>query len=94
MNVSLTPELETLISQKVKSGRYHSASEVVREALRLLEEQDRLKEIRQDELRREIQKGVDDMLVGRYKTVSNQSEADEIIKDIIQEGKETLARRK
>lgn len=40
MNVSLTPELETLISKKVESGRYTSASEVVREALRLLEEQD------------------------------------------------------
>jgi antitoxin ParD1/3/4 len=40
MNVSLTPELEKLVSAKVKSGRYNSASEVVREALRLLEEHD------------------------------------------------------
>jgi len=40
MNVSLTPELETYVSTKVASGRYNSASEVVREALRLLEEQD------------------------------------------------------
>jgi antitoxin ParD1/3/4 len=38
MNVSLTPELEKFVSSKVKSGRYNSASEVVREALRLLEE--------------------------------------------------------
>jgi antitoxin ParD1/3/4 len=38
MNVSLTPELEKLVSSKVESGRYNSASEVVREALRLLEE--------------------------------------------------------
>jgi antitoxin ParD1/3/4 len=40
MNVSLTPELEKFVSAKVQSGRYNSASEVVREALRLLEEHD------------------------------------------------------
>jgi antitoxin ParD1/3/4 len=40
MNVSLTPELERFVSGKVESGRYNSASEVVREALRLLEEND------------------------------------------------------
>jgi antitoxin ParD1/3/4 len=40
MNVSLTPQLEKFVSAKVKSGRYNSASEVVREALRLLEEHD------------------------------------------------------
>lgn len=41
MNVSLTPELEKFVAVKVESGRYTSASEVVREALRLLEEHDR-----------------------------------------------------
>ncbi len=41
MNVSLTPELEKFVVGKVDSGRYTSASEVVREALRLLEESDR-----------------------------------------------------
>jgi antitoxin ParD1/3/4 len=41
MNVSLTPELESFVAIKVDSGRYTSASEVVREALRLLEEHDR-----------------------------------------------------
>jgi antitoxin ParD1/3/4 len=40
MNVSLTPELEKFVSAKVESGRYNSASEVVREALRLLEQHD------------------------------------------------------
>jgi antitoxin ParD1/3/4 len=40
MNVSLTTELEKFVSAKVESGRYNSASEVVREALRLLEEHD------------------------------------------------------
>ena len=40
MNVSLTPELDRFVAGKVESGRYTSASEVVREALRLLEEHD------------------------------------------------------
>jgi len=40
VNVSLTAELEKFVSAKVDSGRYNSASEVVREALRLLEEHD------------------------------------------------------
>ncbi len=39
LNVSLTPELTAFIGAQVASGRYQSASEVVREALRLLEEQ-------------------------------------------------------
>ena len=47
MNVSLTPKLEKFVSAKVRAGRYNSASEVVREALRLLEEhdQDRAKQL-------------------------------------------------
>jgi antitoxin ParD1/3/4 len=40
VNVSLTKELEEFIDRKVESGRYTSASEVVREALRLLEGQE------------------------------------------------------
>lgn len=57
MNVSLTPELEEMVSQKVESGLYNSASEVIREGLRLLKEQDELKRMRQEELRREVLKG-------------------------------------
>lgn len=58
MNVSLTRELEALVQEKVRSGLYRSASEVVREALRLLHERERLRELRLRELRREIAVGV------------------------------------
>lgn len=37
VNVSLTPELDAFLQARVKSGRYQTTSEVVREALRLLE---------------------------------------------------------
>ena len=40
MNVSLTPELENLVNEKVRGGLYQTASEVVREALRLLKQRD------------------------------------------------------
>ena len=51
MNVNLTPQLEELVRSKVASGLYTSASEVVREALRLLEEQDRTREAKLEQLR-------------------------------------------
>ena len=59
MNVSLTPELETYIQAKVTSGRYSSASEVMREALRLLQDHDQLQAIKLDALRKEIAIGIE-----------------------------------
>ncbi|MFN0101522.1 MAG: type II toxin-antitoxin system ParD family antitoxin [Bryobacteraceae bacterium] len=54
MNVSLTPELENFVHTKVTSGRYTSASEVVREALRLLEDQEKAKSAQLEEFRSEV----------------------------------------
>ena len=48
LNVSLTPELTAFISAKIATGRYRSASEVVRAALRLLDEQDQRDRTRHD----------------------------------------------
>jgi len=59
MNISLTPHFEELVKGKVESGLYNSASEVMREALRLLEERDQLRKLRLDELKSDIQKGID-----------------------------------
>lgn len=59
MNVSLPPELEQFVHAKVKSGQYLSASDVIQEALRLLEERDRLQEIRLEILRQEIAIGIE-----------------------------------
>jgi antitoxin ParD1/3/4 len=54
MNVSLTPELENFVQTKVKSGRYNSASEVVREALRLLENREQSRAAELEEFRAEV----------------------------------------
>jgi antitoxin ParD1/3/4 len=57
VNVHLTPKLETLVQNKVKAGLYNSASEVVREALRLFEEKDRIRQLQIQDLRKKINKG-------------------------------------
>lgn len=64
MNVSLTPELEQLVNEKVESGLYQTASEVVREALRLLKERDHARE----QLRADVQDGFDAFARGEGRT--------------------------
>jgi len=61
VNVSLTPQLEVFVKQKVNKGLYNSASEVVREALRLLEERDALQAMRLEVLRNDIHQGIDSL---------------------------------
>ncbi len=57
MNVSLTPRLANYIREKVDSGLYSSASEVVRDALRLMEQRERYKEEHLAALRAELAGG-------------------------------------
>lgn len=59
MNVNLTPQLEEMVKKKVASGLYNSASEVVRDALRLMDEQDRLRAAKLEQLRQDIRAGLD-----------------------------------
>jgi antitoxin ParD1/3/4 len=68
MNVSLTRELDKFVADKVASGRYTSASEVVREALRLLEEQDRARSARLEEFNRELKRRLDSADRGEFVT--------------------------
>lgn len=67
LSISLTPQLEELVRAKVSSGMYNSASEVVREALRLMEEQDELRQIKLRKLRQDIQDGLNSG-PGQYST--------------------------
>lgn len=59
MHISLTPRLEAMIREKVETGLYGNASEVVREALRLMELRDRSHQSKLDDLRAAIQEGLD-----------------------------------
>jgi antitoxin ParD1/3/4 len=62
MNVSLTVELEQLVNDKVKTGMYQTASEVIREGLRLLKERDQ----RLESLRRDVRAGFEAVEHGEY----------------------------
>ncbi len=59
MNINLTPHLEDMVRQKVASGLYASASEVIREALRLMEEHDRTRAVKLEQLRQDIRDGLE-----------------------------------
>lgn len=61
MNISLTPELAGFVKEQVDSGMYHSASEVVREGLRLLLLQRQDRQMRLDRLRAEIALGIEQL---------------------------------
>lgn len=66
MNISLTPELEKYIQDKVSCGLYTSASEVVRESLRLMHTYDDIQKKRISELSSAIDLGVEQIKNGRY----------------------------
>ncbi len=79
MNVPLTLELEQMVNERLASGLYHSASEVIHEALRLLQER--------DQLRSEILLGAGQIKQGRYKEYDS---VDELIDDIRTRGQARL----
>jgi antitoxin ParD1/3/4 len=56
---AIGPHFENLIKQKIESGRYSSASEVVRDALRLFEEHEELRATQLKNLRQQLQEGRD-----------------------------------
>ncbi len=86
MNVSLPPELEARVRQRVESGMYGSASEVIREALRLFEAYEQIKTAKLDNLRQDIDKGLNDAKNGRTKEID--------IANLKQQGREILKSRK
>jgi antitoxin ParD1/3/4 len=59
LNVSLTPALEQFVQSRVASGLYQTASEVIREGLRMLEERERARDASLEELRAKIRRGAD-----------------------------------
>lgn len=87
MNVSLTPELGRWIQERVQSGLYTSASEVVREALRLLREHDELRQARREELRRLVHEGIADADAARVEEAT-----DAFLDSVLKEGREGRAR--
>ncbi len=84
MEITLTPELEDLLNEEMQTGDYFSPSDVLRESLLLLREMKKPKQVRLENLRREVQKGIDDIRQGNYKTYDS---ADEMMEEIISEAR-------
>ena len=84
LNISLPPELEAQVRKRVDSGLYGSASEVVREALRLFETYEQLRSSKLTQLRVDIEEGLADICAGKV--------VDFDAKSIKQRGRERLAK--
>ncbi len=89
--IAIKPELAELIHAKVASGLYHSPEDVILEGLRLISEQDEIRRMRLENLRKEIQKGLDSSERGDVLTFSSGAE---IAAHIAVEGRKILADRK
>ena len=70
MNVSLKADWEQFVEAKVASGEYETASEVIRDALRLLKREDEKRQAMLKALRSEIMAGVDDLRQGNGRPAS------------------------
>ena len=71
MNLSLTPKLEEYVKAKVDAGNYNNASEVVREALRLMQEYDSVKKLKLQRLKKALTKGEADLAAGRFTEIED-----------------------
>ena len=86
MNISLTPELEQLVRDKVKTGLYQTASEVIREGLRLLRERDQ----RVEALRRDVGAGFEAVERGEF-TAYDESSIKKLADRVKSRGRKRLA---
>ena len=86
MNISLTPELEQLVHDKVQTGMYQTASEVIREGLRLLRERDQ----RAEALRRDVRAGFEAVERGEFADY-NKSNIKELAGSVKSRGRKRLA---
>ncbi len=76
MNVSLTPALEQFVRDRAASGDYNNASEVVREALRLLRRAEEQRALKMERLRAAIREGDEALAQGKYSDLNSDQELD------------------
>jgi len=76
MNFSLTPALEKFIRERAESDDYNNASEVVREALRLLKQREELQALRLEKLRQAIRTGDAALADGAYTEIETDDALD------------------
>lgn len=77
MHLSLTPKFRKYIKAKVDAGHYNNASEVVREALRLMQEHEDVRQLKLRRLRKALSDGEADLAAGRFTKIDNDDELTE-----------------
>lgn len=92
MNVTLTPELEKIVEKKIKTGRFNSVGEVVREGLYLLDLEDDFQEMKRERLREELLKAKRQFENGQFITVNSAEQMKAYLEDIKQRGRKRLAK--
>jgi len=109
MNVSITDQLAGYVRKKVKSGRYNNASEVVREALRRMEDDDEralrlakptaediltdLTGEQLDSIRRRVRDSIDGMEAGRFLEYEGREGLKRLADGVKARGRKLLARK-
>ena len=81
-NINLTEHLDDFVERQVASGRYSNASEIVREALRLLEEQEQEREAKLKALRQAAKQGFDEIDQGKGIVLKGKKAINQFIADI------------
>jgi|HubBroStandDraft_5_1064220.scaffolds.fasta_scaffold302754_2 antitoxin ParD1/3/4 len=74
MDVRLSPDLEDIVREKVATGHYRDESDVVAEALRLLDRVEQQGSVADAALAVAVQRGVEDYEAGRYTVINNLEE--------------------
>lgn len=109
MNVSVTDRLSGFVRKKVRSGQYNSASEVVREALRRMEEEDAralrlarpaaediladLDSVQVEAIRRRVRDAIAGIRAGRFTAIEDADDLSAFSAQIKSEGRKRLASR-
>ena len=91
-NINLTEHLDHFVERQVASGRYGNASEIVREALRLLEEQEQERKAKLGALRQAAKQGFDEIDQGKGVVLKGKKAIHHFITDIEAEVRTKAAR--
>src|SRR6266851_3726905 len=81
-NINLTEHLDHFVKRQVASGRYSNASEIVREALRLLEEQEQERKAKLEGLRQAAKQAFDEIDQGKGVVLTGKKGIDQFLADI------------
>lgn len=82
MNFSLTPSLEQFVRDRAGSGDYNNASEVVREAIRLLKRVEEQRALKMERLRAAVREGDEALARGEFTDLNSDQELDAFFAEI------------